>query len=49
MRRERSPLEWQVNLPFIWIDAAARDDPQKEHLVHAAILRNENQYLNSIL
>ena len=44
MQLQRSAIELEVNLPFVWIDAAARDDVSKENLVHSAILRNDMKY-----
>lgn len=41
MVQDRSYLEWKVNLPFIWINGAARDDFMKENLVHAVVRRND--------
>lgn len=33
-----------VNLPFVWVDAVARDKISQEHLLHAATLRNGSKY-----
>ena len=44
MHTQRTTIELEVNLPFVWIDAAARDDVSKENLVNAAVLRNDMKY-----
>lgn len=44
MLKERSQLEWEVNLPFMWIDAAARDAFSKENLVRDAVARHDAKF-----
>ncbi len=40
--KERSILEWKVNLPFMWIDAVAANDAlSKENLLREAVARND--------
>ena len=46
MRRERSYLEWKVNLPFMWINAAANDELTKENLVRDMIFRTDQKIRN---
>ena len=42
--KERSYLEWKVNLPFMWIDAVAANDAlEKENLLREAIGRNDEK------
>ena len=43
--RSRSYLELKLNLPFMWIDAAARDEFVKENLVRAIVQRNDLKVL----
>lgn len=42
LHKERSNLEWKVNLPFMWIDAVAANDVlSKENLLREAVARND--------
>ena len=42
--KERSNLEWKVNLPFMWIDAVAANDVlTKENLLREAVARNDSR------
>jgi len=34
----------EINLPFLWIDAAARDEISKENLVNAVLLRHDKKF-----
>ena len=46
--KKRSSLEWKINLPFMWIDAAAANDTvEKENLLRGAVARNDAWMHNS--
>jgi len=42
--KERSILEWKVNLPFMWIDAVATDLYEKENLLRDAVMRQDKMF-----